>query len=223
MHYAESCSADEADESGIEEDDEKTGSGPEDSGADGSAVEGSVCGSDVVDDESCEDSESEGDEEVEEDDDESVAGSSSSSEFEVQGADFSDARGPAHHELAAAVPRSYSAADLRMMRKKFPDPFPVAVKLAANMFGLPSCFRDSSGAWFKLDMLGAARKQCLFLARIEGRDESLGEYAALALDALRDAPRLPDDWEGPLVVVVDVGDSCVVASRVGVSIFLCYR
>jgi hypothetical protein len=108
-----------------------------------------------------------------------------------------------------------SAKELRTGRKIFPNILLHAVKMGKMLLGEPSFFRDSLGFWYKVDLLGAAKQHSRFVARVEKRDKSCGEYPALALSALKDSPRLPDDWSGPLVVVVDFLDCCLVATRVG--------
>ncbi len=108
-----------------------------------------------------------------------------------------------------------SANELRTGRKIFPNILLQAVKMGKMLLGEPSFFRDALGFWYKVDLLGAAKQHSRFVARVEKRDKSCGEYPVLALSALKDSPRLPDDWSGPLVVVVDFLDCCLVATRVG--------
>jgi hypothetical protein len=121
-------------------------------------------------------------------------------------------------ETAEMVPGGVTTAEVRRLsRKNWPDPIAHACTLGEHFLGRRSQFVDSTGHIFAFDFLGAAKKQCPFLSRVDLRDVSLPLYPSLALEAVKEAPRLPDDWDDALVAVAFFGESssCLVATRVG--------
>jgi hypothetical protein len=108
-----------------------------------------------------------------------------------------------------------STAEIRCMKKIHDDPLKFAQMKGDLLFARPSCFRDSVGFLYLVDMLGAARGHRPFVSLVDQLDDDWGDYSALLLQVVKDAPRLPDDWSDSLVVVGDFGDSILVATRTG--------
>jgi hypothetical protein len=111
--------------------------------------------------------------------------------------------------------RRVSTAEVRLDRRIHDDPLKFAQMKGDLLFARPSCFRDSVGFLYLVDMLGAARGHRPFLSRVDQREDDWGDYSALVLAVLRLAPPLPDDWWDSLVTVADFGDSILVATRTG--------
>jgi hypothetical protein len=112
--------------------------------------------------------------------------------------------------------RRSSTAELRVDRGQHDDLFEQAQKMGDLLFEEPSYFNDAVGFLYLVDLMGSAKGHRPFLSRVEEREDDWGDYSALVLQVVRDAPRLPDDWTDSLVVVADFGDSILVATRTGV-------
>jgi len=111
--------------------------------------------------------------------------------------------------------RRVSTAEMRRSKKIPDDLLKFAQTKGDILFQRPSYFRDSVGFLYLVDMLGAARGHRPFVSLVDQLDDDWGDYSALLLQVVKDAPRLPDDWSDSLVVVGDFGDSILVATRTG--------